>query len=160
MVVEAGASTVLLWALSHSGERMTSLRQDDQEDRMSTRHHVSKANPVHPAILSKAAPKDGQFRALQCPETDSLKTKPFPIIGSNVGESRLMSYRHLLSRNHARVVVRGAAESAERGLVTNLATWATGHQTVTGLPAFKRSILSASASPREPIPVLNRMATA
>jgi hypothetical protein len=43
------------------------------------------------------------------------------------------------------------------GLVTSLATSATGHQTVTGLPAFQRSILRVSASPREPIPVFNRM---
>jgi hypothetical protein len=67
---------------------------------------------------------------------------------------------NVLKQILCRQVARGAAENAERGLVTNLASSTTGHQTVTGLPACIRSILRASASPREPIPVLNRMVTA
>jgi hypothetical protein len=39
----------------------------------------------------------------------------------------------------------------------NISTPATVHQTVTGRFAFQRSILRASASPREPVPALNRM---
>ncbi len=66
-----------------------------------------------------------------------------------------------LSRVHAVVISRGAAESAESEAGHDYhPTSATRHPTVTDQLALQLAFLRVSASPREPVPAFSRMVTA